>query len=125
MEGSVMISTNAAESMELAISELKEIYNLKPEERIKCACCNKYADEIKNIIHAAQSEEMSVEEFAKEDGTYVAGLNMLICDDCYCSCGAPTVKVSTIKNESEFKLAKVEVLKLSLKAYHKNKKRLV
>lgn len=55
-----------------------------------CARCRKLPNELDDLIEGAAVEEMSVEDYAKDDGTYSAEHNMFLCDSCYIVLNMPT-----------------------------------
>lgn len=57
----------------------------------KCIGCNKNADEIDEFIEAATENEMSVEDYVREEeGTYNPSNGHFLCTDCYIAAGMPS-----------------------------------
>jgi hypothetical protein len=57
-----------------------------------CTGCNKFADEIEEYIDAAREEEMTPDDYCREEeGTYNPINGHFLCTDCYIAAGMPSV----------------------------------
>ena len=55
-----------------------------------CIGCNKSADEIEEYIEGAKEEEITVEQYVREnEGTYNLENGHMLCTDCYIKAGMP------------------------------------
>lgn len=60
---------------------------------MKCAECGKRPDEIREYINEAAINDMTPEEFVKEEeGTYNPETDRFYCTHCYMKLGMPTKK---------------------------------
>lgn len=55
-----------------------------------CMKCKRTPREIPDLVFEAGVEEETPEDYAKQDGTYVAEFNMFVCNVCYIAIGMPT-----------------------------------
>lgn len=55
-----------------------------------CFYCGKYANELPSVLAAAQANDMTAAELARDDGTYNRNLNQFACDACYIEAGMPS-----------------------------------
>lgn len=56
-----------------------------------CTGCNKTADELQEYIEAAEENEMTVEQYVREEeGTYNPANGHFLCTDCYIAAGMPS-----------------------------------
>lgn len=92
------------------IEQVKNKYNLKASEELKCACCGKRPQDIEKTKYYASHANMSVEEFVKTDGTYSEELNMFVCDDCYGFSGSPAFHIRDIKNKTDYIISKMAII---------------
>lgn len=54
-----------------------------------CFNCGKTAAEIPGWETEAEIEKITVEEYARQDGTYNPATNRFACDECYIAIGMP------------------------------------
>jgi hypothetical protein len=56
-----------------------------------CIGCNKHPDQIPAFVECAAIEEMTPDEYARnEEGTYNETNGHFLCDDCYVAAGCPS-----------------------------------
>lgn len=56
-----------------------------------CTGCNKTADELEEYIEGAKENDMTVEQYVREEeGTYNATNGHFLCTDCYIKAGMPS-----------------------------------
>lgn len=58
-----------------------------------CIGCNKHPDEIKEYVAMGQLEDMTPDDFVREEeGTYNPSNGHFLCTSCYINAGMPSVK---------------------------------
>jgi hypothetical protein len=60
------------------------------EAEPSCFRCKRVASEIPGIVETAEVEEMTPQEYAREDGTYNSVTGHFACDKCYIEIGMPS-----------------------------------
>lgn len=55
-----------------------------------CFNCTKTPDQVPGWLLEAKIEGVTVEEYARQDGTYNPATNRFCCDDCYIKIGMPS-----------------------------------
>lgn len=67
-----------------------------------CARCRRTAEEIPDYVEQAKAENIPLDEFVKDDGTYNGRHNMFLCDTCYVALGMPTNAMTADYMESAY-----------------------
>lgn len=96
--------------MKKEIKSLIEENNLEHYQQPTCVCCKKSALSIPSAIIGAEENDLSVEEFVKQDTSYVAEVNSFICDECYRKVGSPKVRVFAKLTNLELVERKIKLL---------------
>ena len=96
--------------MKKEIKSLIAEYDLEHYQQTTCVCCKKSALVIPSAIIGAEENDLLVEEFVKQDTSYVAEINSFICDECYRKAGSPKVSVFSKLTNLELVERKIRLL---------------
>lgn len=96
--------------MKKEIKSLIEECKLEHYTQTTCVCCNKSALAIPSAIIGAEENDLSVEEFIKQDTSYVEEVNSFICDECYRKVGSPKIRVFSKLTNLELTERKIKLL---------------